>query len=79
MEIDLHGLTHQEAIKEVEDWIFSNFRIPLFSGKIITGNSPALQNKIIKEVLDPFGMAYMIPKYNLGCILVGADVGLVLL
>lgn len=78
MEIDLHGLTHEEAIKEVEDWIFSNFRIPLFCGKIITGNSIALQTKIINEVLEPFGMAYMVPKYNIGCIYVGADVGCVL-
>ena len=79
MEIDLHGLTHEEAIKAVEDWLYNSYRIPFFTGKIITGNSPELQKKIFEQVLDPYGYAYYVPVYNLGCIVVGADVGCVLL
>ena len=79
MEIDLHGLTHEEAIRAVEDWLYNSYRIPLFTGKIITGNSPELQKKIFEQVLDTYGYAYYVPVYNIACIVVGADVGCVLL
>lgn len=75
MEIDLHGLTHQEALKAVEEWLYENRNTYLFMGRIITGNSPELQKKIFEEILDAYGYAYFIPAYNIGCIVVGADVG----
>lgn len=77
-QIDLHGLSHEEAIKAVEDWLYAYRDTFLFMGHIITGNSPALQKKIFEQVLDPHGYAYYVPVYNLGCIVVGADVGSVL-
>ena len=67
-EIDLHGLSHDEAILLVEDFILKasiNFG---FEATIITGNSHRLQKKIMEKVLDVYNFSYYIPSYNLGII-----------
>lgn len=72
-EIDLHGLPHDEAILEVEDFLLKasvNFG---FEATIITGNSYRLQRKIMEEVLDVYKFKYYIPSNNLGIIKVRDD------
>lgn len=72
-EIDLHGIPHDEAILEVEDFILKvsvNFG---FEATIITGNSYRLQKKIMDEVLDVYKFKYYIPSNNLGIIKVRDD------
>ena len=72
-EIDLHGVPHDEAILEVEDFLLKasvNFG---FKATIITGNSYRLQRKIIEQVLDVYKFSYYIPSNNLGIIKVRDD------
>lgn len=70
-ELDLHGISHDEAIKLVEDFVFSESNKGYaFSCKIITGNSQRLQDRIIKEVLDVYNFRYYIPSWNTGQIIV---------
>jgi hypothetical protein len=38
--------------------------------EVITGKSPALQDKIIKEILGPNKFSYYIPPHNTGVILI---------
>lgn len=70
IELDLHGLRHDTAIKTVENLIVGESKFNSFQARIITGNSGFLQNKIIKEVLDPLGFDWTIPSNNLGEIIV---------
>lgn len=71
--IDLHGLTHEEAVIKTENELVN---IPLsnfWEVEIITGKSKQMQNKIIKEVLVPLKFFYYIPQTNPGVILVTQD------
>ena len=52
VKVDLHGLTHNKAILKVEEMLILNQLCKYGSIEVITGKSPELQNKIIKEVLD---------------------------
>ena len=48
LEIDLHGYKHKDAIVEVENTLIMNSLTRVVDYKIITGNSPKLQEKLIK-------------------------------
>jgi hypothetical protein len=67
-EIDLHGIPHDRAILDTEDFLL-RLSINLgFEATIITGNSYRLQKKIIEEILDVYKFSYYIPSSNLGII-----------
>jgi len=68
--IDLHGLTHDQAVKKVENDLIGISMSKFYEVKIITGKSQAMQDKIIKEVLDPYNFFYYIPHTNTGMIAV---------
>ena len=53
LKIDLHGLTHKQAILKVENNLILNQLCKYGQLEIITGKSTELQDKIIKEVLGP--------------------------
>lgn len=66
MTIDLHGLKHKEALELVEKTILTNTLYhPHIDIKVITGNSPRLQNKII-EFCKQWDFNYLITSQNLG-------------
>ena len=66
VKIDLHGLTHEKAILKVEEYVILNELCKYGSLEIVTGKSPTLQDKIIKEVLDVHNFSYYIPPHNVG-------------
>jgi len=42
--LDLHGVKHEDAMMIVEEWVLLwSYRIPAFTGKIITGNSTKMK------------------------------------
>ena len=42
--LDLHGVKHEDVIPVVEDYILLwDYRVPAFTGKIITGNSTKMR------------------------------------
>lgn len=66
MIIDLHGLKHKEAIELVEDTLLLNsVKQPNVDIKVITGNSPRLQNKII-GICKQWGFSYFVTSQNIG-------------
>ena len=72
-QIDLHGLFHDEALLKVENFLLLESAKKLnevFECKIITGNSPTLQEKIIKNVLDKHNFSWSVSSYNQGAIIV---------
>lgn len=70
-EIDLHGLYHDDAVDVVENILLHESTLgSSFECKIITGNSPKLQIRLIQEVLDKHDFDYTIPPYNSGVIIV---------
>jgi hypothetical protein len=71
--IDLHGLSHKEAVIKVESMLISISISQNYQAEIITGNSEAMKQKIIKEVLDPHNFFYYIPHTNRGMIVVCDD------
>ncbi len=64
--IDLHGLTHDESIIKVEEYLLLNSFDNDLDLELITGKSPRLQEKIIKQVLNKHNFNYYIPKHNTG-------------
>jgi len=68
-ELDLHGMTHSEAVLEAEDFVLRLSVDELFECRIITGNSMKMQSKII-EVLKQHKFKYYIPSWNTGEIIV---------
>lgn len=64
--IDLHGLTHKKALLKVEEHLLQSQLYKLATIKIITGNSPELQDKIIKEILAPYKFDHYIEPHNPG-------------
>ena len=66
--IDLHGIPHDEAILEVEDFLLKTSIEIGGTVSVITGNSYRLQNRIKEEILDPYDFKYYIPTNNLGVI-----------
>jgi DNA-nicking Smr family endonuclease len=73
VKIDLHGLTHEKAVLKVEHNLILNQLCKYGSIEIITGKSPELQEKIIKEVLDVHKFSYYIPPHNTGMMYVSDD------
>ena len=72
-EIDLHGMPHEKAILDTEDFLL-RLSINLgFEATIITGNSYRLQKKIIEKILEVYKFSYYIPSNNLGTIKVKDD------
>ncbi len=72
-ELDLHGLTHNEAVSKAEDFVLkesAEAKGGAFSCKIITGNSPKLQIRIIREVIDKHNFDYHSTPYNNGQLIV---------
>jgi|TARA_B110000483_G_scaffold235482_1_gene307075 hypothetical protein len=67
--LDLHGLSHNEAVSISENWILVQSQEPLFECKIIVGNSSTM-TKRITDVLDTYGFKYYIPSWNVGEIIV---------
>lgn len=65
MKLDLHGIKHQDVEVLVEDFIMIN-QPPL---SIITGNSKAMQNKVI-AMLEKHDFKWVIKASNLGEIIV---------
>lgn len=68
--IDLHGMSHNEAIKKTEDVLLYASLDKAMVCEIITGNSLPLQQKIINEVLGIYKFPYYIPSNNPGMIIV---------
>ena len=68
-ELDLHGLTHEEAVLEAENFVLLESQDELFECRLITGNSMRMQSKII-EMLKTHKFKYYIPSWNTGEIIV---------
>ena len=64
--MDLHGLTHEESLVKVEEYLLLNSFDNDLDLELITGKSPKLQNKIINQILDRHSFNYYIPDYNTG-------------
>lgn len=74
--IDVHGLSHNQAIVKVENELISLSISKNWIAEVVTGKSSAMQDKIIKEVLDLHNFSYYIPGNNHGVIIVEEDVKL---
>lgn len=73
-ELDLHGLTHTDAINKVENkLLILSKEDRFFTCNIITGNSTKLQQLIINKVLDKYSFKYLIPYWNNGMIVVNGN------
>lgn len=64
--MDLHGLTHEESLVKVEEYLLINSFDNDLDLELITGKSPKLQNKIINQILNRHSFNYYIPDYNTG-------------
>ena len=64
--IDLHGLSHEESLIKVEEYLLLNSFDNDLDLEFITGQSPKLQEKIINQILNKHNFNYYIPKYNTG-------------
>lgn len=71
--IDLHGLSHNQAVSKVENELVGISLSKFWEIEIITGKSKPMKDKIIKEVLDPMGFFYYLPHTNNGVIIVIQD------
>ena len=73
-EIDVHGMPHSDAIIFIEDTMLAeSLKTTLFHIRVITGNSPRLQRRIIKEICKKHNIKYEIPTHNLGSMLMYND------
>ena len=68
--IDLQRLTHYDAIRTLEKELILSNLYKYDNIEIITGKSPELQGKLIKEVIEKYGFQWDIPPGNTGMILV---------
>ena len=68
-ELDLHGMTHEEAVLKAENFVLLESQDELFECRLITGNSMKMQTKII-EMLKQHKFKYYIPSWNTGEIIV---------
>jgi len=68
-ELDLHGMTHDEAVLEAENWVLLQSDNPMFECRVIVGNSSQM-TKRITNMLDEYGFRYYIPSWNVGEIIV---------
>lgn len=72
-QIDLHGLSHNEAVAKVESELINISVSKHWEVQIITGKSETMQHKIINEILGPHQFFYYIPHINKGMIIVCDD------
>lgn len=72
--IDLHGMSHKEALSKTEEALIKASMDNGMEFEIITGNSTILQQKIIDEILGKHNFSYYIPSSNLGMIIVSENV-----
>ena len=68
-EIDLHGLTYDEAVDRAEDFVLMESHDTIFQCRIITGNSYKMTTKIV-EMLESHEFNWYIPTWNTGEIIV---------
>jgi DNA-nicking Smr family endonuclease len=68
-ELDLHGMTHDEAVFVAEDFVLQESINPMFQCKIIVGNSSKMSG-LVKDMLDRHDFRYYIPSWNVGEIIV---------
>jgi hypothetical protein len=66
-EIDLHGLSREDAFMLVEDELLYKSSFGAFEMDIITGNSKGMQEGVIKICLD-HGFDYVVPSHNSGVV-----------
>ena len=71
--IDLHGLSHNQAVSKVENELVGISLSNYWEVEIITGKSKYMQHRIITEVLDPLNFFHYIPHTNPGSIVVVQD------
>jgi hypothetical protein len=71
--IDLHGLSHNQAVAKVENELIGISLSEYWEVEIITGKSKYMQHRIITEILDPMNFFYYIPHTNPGTIVVVQD------
>ena len=64
--IDLHGLSHEESLVKVEEYLLLNSFNNDLDLELITGKSPKLQEKIINQILIKHDYNYYITNYNTG-------------
>ena len=64
--IDLHGLSHEESLVKVEEYLLLNSFNNDLDLELVTGKSPKLQEKIINQILIKHDYNYYIPNYNTG-------------
>ncbi len=69
-ELDLHGLSHEDAVLETENFLLKESTQGSFQCKVVTGNSPNLQIRIIREVLDKYDFEWNSVAYNPGMLIV---------
>jgi len=68
-EIDLHGMTHDDALIKAEDFVLLQSQDTIFQCRIITGNSYKMTTKIV-EMLESHEFNWYIPTWNTGEIIV---------
>jgi murein L,D-transpeptidase YcbB/YkuD len=68
-ELDLHGMTHDEAVLEAENWVLLQSDNPMFECRVIVGNSSQMTTRIT-NMLDEYGFRYYIPSWNVGEIII---------
>ena len=71
--IDLHGLSHSQAVAKVEDELVKISLDKYWEVHIVTGKSKYMQHRIISEVLDPMDFFYYKPPSNEGLLVVIQD------
>ena len=67
--LDLHGKTHQEAEEEIEASLLSASSVGSFDMTIITGNSDAMKNRVVK-VCEKYNFKYSYGVINQGVMVV---------
>ena len=71
--IDLHGLSHNQAVSKTENELMGISLSKYWEVEIITGKSKYMQHRIITEVLEPMKFFHYIPHTNPGVIVVVQD------
>lgn len=71
--IDLHGLSHNQAVSKVENELIGISLSKYWEVEIITGKSKYMQHRIITEVLEPMNFFHYRPHTNPGVIVVVQD------
>ncbi len=68
--LDLHGISHSEVTKRLENYVFQSDHQKYFPIKIITGNSDKMKNIVIRFLKSHKYKYYIGDKYNKGYVVV---------